>query len=266
MAFYGNSFLYDNIPSETYGLRISGLDADAINQSMGSSAMNIYEQSIYRRPTPYFFGATPSPKLSFSLSAFAEEEMDASHFQLVQKWLFSSRTYKKLQIDQMDMYDIYFNCILNQPEIIRVGNKIQGFSCQVECDSPFAWKFPITTNYTYTQSVVNDTVTFNNTSDDIGNYVYPILVISLNNTGDHVKITNESDNNRVFEFLNLAASEVLTVDCGLETITSSTNLLRLSNFNKKFLRLVPGVNRLHIEADVENIAMTTQFIARKIGG
>jgi phage-related protein len=266
MAFYGCSFLYDGVPSELYGLRISDIDVDAINRSMGSSSMDVYEQKVYRRATPYFFGATPSPKLVFTLSAFSEEEMDAAHFQLVQKWLFSSRKYKQLQIDQIDMLDIYFSCILNQPEIVRVGNKIQGFSCQVECDSPFAWKFPTTITYAYEQAVVDDTVIFNNTSDDSGSYLYPQLVITINNTGDNIKITNESDDNRIFEFTGLLANEVLTIDCSLETVSSSTGLKRLENFNKKFLRLVSGVNRLHIQGDAESIAMTTQFVARKIGG
>ena len=131
MAFYGRSFIYDGVPSELYGLYIMDINADSISSSMGSSSMDILEQKIYRKATPYFFGSTPSPKLEFEFSAYAEQELDAVQFELIQKWLFSSRTYKKFQIDQFDINDIYFNAILNEPKIQRIGNLIQGFSCRI---------------------------------------------------------------------------------------------------------------------------------------
>jgi phage-related protein len=266
MAFFGSYFIYDGIPSETYGLKIMDIDSQEVSKSMGSSSMEILEQKIFRRAQPYFYGATPAPKLDFAFSAFAENEMDAEMFQLVQKWLFSSRSYKKLQIDQADIRDIYFDCILTDPTIVRVGNLIQGFSCQVQCNSPFAWKFPSTINYTYTSSIVDDSVVYFNGSDDTGGYLYPHLVITMNNLGGDVSITNSSDSSRVFSFTGLSAGEVITVDCSNQTISSSLGLKRLSNFNKKFLRLIPAVNNLRIQGNVANIAMTTQYIAKKLGG
>jgi phage-related protein len=266
MAFYGNNFIYDNIPSETYGLIIMDIDANAINKSMGSSSMEILEQKIYRRATPYFFGSTPSPKLTFSFSAYSEQEMDAEHFALVQKWLFSSRTYKRFAIDQVDMQNIYFNCIMNNPEISRVGNLVKGFNCEVICDSPFAWLYPKITTYTYSSSIVNTTEIYYNGSDDTGGYLYPNLVLTQNNIAGEIIITNLSDNSRIFSFSDLQPNEVLTINNSNQTISSSTGLLRLSKFNKKFLRLVPGVNNLKIQGNVASIVMTNQWIAKKIGG
>jgi phage-related protein len=265
MAFFGRSFIYDSVPSETYGLLISDIDAQAINQSMGSSAMEIYEQKIYRRTVPFFYGSTTANKLSFKFSAFSEDELTAEDFQQVQRWLFSSRTYKRFQIDQLDMQSVYFNCILNTPEIVRVGNLIQGFNCTVECDSPFAYNFPKTVTYTYTDAVIDSTVTFYNSSDDTGAYLYPITVITVNTFGGDVSITNLDDSNRVFSFTGVSPNEVLTVNNSLQTISSSTGLRRLSYFNKHFLRLVPGVNRLRIQGNVGSVAMTTQFVVKKIG-
>lgn len=266
MAFYGKAFIYDSIPSDTYGLFIQDIDAQAINRTMGSTEMEIYEDRTYRRATPYFYGATPSKKLSFSMSAFSENELTAEDFQRVQAWLFSSRAYKKLQIVQYDMQSVYFNCILNKPEIVRVGNKIHGFSCLVDCDSPFAYKFPKTITYTYTDSSVVASETFYNASDDKGAYLNPKLVITMNAFGGDISITNVTDSSRVFSFTSLSAGEVLTVDNSLQTILSSTGNKRIGNFNKNYLRLVPGVNHLNISGNVSSISMTTQFIAKKIGG
>lgn len=264
--FYGRSFIYDSIPSEIYGLYIMDIDANAIESSMGNSSMDILEQKIYRKATPYFYGSTPSPKLSFAFSAYSERELDATEFELIQRWLFSSRTYKPFQIDQFDVQDIYFDAILNNPEIKRVGHLIQGFSCTVECNSPFAYHFPQTTLYTYTASVVDSTELYYNGSDDSGDYLYPKLTITMNNIAGNITITNLDDNNRVSEFTGLFADEVLTVDCGLQTISSSTGLKRLSHFNKKFLRLVPSVNRLRIQGNVASVSMENQWIAKKISG
>ena len=267
MAFYGRSFMYDGVPSETYGLYIADIDANAINVSMGSSSMDIREQKIFRKATPYFYGGTPSPKLSFDMSVFSEGEIDASSFQLIQKWLFSSRTYKTLQIDQPDIQDVYFRAILNDPKINRVGNLLQGLSFSVICDSPYAFRFPKTTTYTYTTSIVDSTETFYNESDDTGDYLYPSsLVITMNTEGGDITITNLDDSNRVVNFVNLSANEILTISSTYQTIESSTGLLRLSNSNKKFLRLVSGVNRLRVQGNVASVAMTNQFIAKKISG
>ncbi len=264
MSYYGHSFIFNGIPSETYGLYIRDIDANGVNESMGNSSMEIMEKGIYRRSTPYFFGATPSPKLSFDMSAYFEGEIDAEFFALIQKWLFSNRSYKVLQIDQLDLQSIYFNCILNEPKVEYVGNLIRGFSCVVECNSPFAYKFPITTAYTYSASTVDTTETYINLSDDTGNYLYPNLVITMNNFDGDISITNLDDGNRVSSFVDLQANEILTIDCSLQTISSSSGLKRLANSNKKFLRLVPGINRLNIVGNVASIAMTNQWIAKKI--
>lgn len=265
--FYGRAFIYGGVPSEQYGLYIADLDANGINQSMGSTAMEIMEKKIFRKATPYFFGSTPSPKLSFSFSAYAENEIDAIQFEAIQKWLFSSRTYQKFQIDQYDIQDVYFNAILNSPQINRVGNLIQGFSCTVECNSPFAFKFPQTTTYTYTASVVDSTEIYLNLSDDIGDYLYPdSLVVTMNNIGGDFSITNLDDSNRVVSFTGLSANEVLTISPLYQTISSSTGLKRLGLSNKKFLRLVPNINRLRIQGNVASIVMVNSWLAKKISG
>jgi len=266
MAFFGRSFIYGGIVSDYYGLSIGDINSSDINETMGSSGMEISDQKIYRRATPYFYGATPSPVLKFDMSAFSKEEIDADFFRLIQKVFFSSKKYKKLQIVQEDMAEVYFDCILNDPKIIRVGNLLRGISFTVQCSSPFAWKFPKTTTYSYTQPTINETIVFNNSSDDNGSYLYPKNVITMNSFGGNISITNLSDNNRVFSFTGLSSGEIITIDNSLQIISSSTGLKRLGNFNKKFLRMIPGVNTLRIQGAIASLATTCQFVSRKIGG
>jgi phage-related protein len=264
MTFYARSFQYDGIPGETFNLLISQLDDGGVSETDGSSKMEIISQKIYRRQNPYFYGATIADVLRFPATIMSPENIDAETYQLIQKWMFSNRTHKKLLM-QDDMGSAYFNCIFNNPQTIRVGNLIYGFNAEVECDSAFGWQYPRTTMYTYSTSVVDSTKIFNNRSDDAGSYLYPSLVITMNNIAGGISITNANDANRVFSFTGLSASEVLTMNCGLQTLSSSTGLKRLSNFNKNFLRLVPGINSLRIQGNVASIAMTTQYVAKKIG-
>ena len=265
MAFYALSYQFNNIPSETFNLKISGVDASGTSSSMGSSSMEILSQKIFRRPTPYLLGMTPAEVLSFDVEIISPEEIDSETFQLIQKWMFSERKYQKLLIFQPDMANVYFNCIFNDPQTIRIGNKIIGFTATVVCDSPFGYEFEKSVNYTYTTATVDSNVIFYNSSNDTGNYLYPNFIITMNEFGGSVTITNSDDSNRVFQFLTMLPLEVITINNGNQTISSSTGLRRLSNFNKNFMRLVPGLNHLRLQGNFSNIQMTTQFVAKKIG-
>lgn len=266
MSFYGRAFIFSDIPSETYGLYISDLDASGISNSMGSYNVEIKEKKIFRRSVPYLFGVTGVPHLEFDMTVLAEEELTAEDFEGVQKWLFGQDGYKTLQIDQYDMESVVFYAILNSPEIIRVGNKIQGCKFHVVCNSPFGFTFPKVYTCAYGSSVVDAMESFYNSSDDTSNYLYPSCVITMNNIAGNITITNESDNNRVFEITGLHANEVLTINNSLQTISSSTGLKRLGNFNKHWMRFVPYLNTLHVQGNVESIVMTYSDIVKKIGG
>jgi len=267
MPFYSHSFSYDNVPSEMYGLYISAIDGDAVSSSEGNSNMEILNQKIWRKTRPYFYGATTSDTLKFNISAHSQEELTAVDFGIIQRWLFSSRNYKTLRIFQPDMTDCYFNAIFNSPEIVRIGGKIYGFNAEVECDSPFGYLFPKTTTKTYTAETVDDsTLVVENKSDDGGEYVYPKVLVIMNSFGGDVTITNNSDAYRAFTFTSVSASEQIAVDNYRQIVTSSTGIRRLANFNKKWLRLVPGSNTLRVQGNVATVSITTQFVAKKIGG
>ena len=266
MPFYATSFSYDGIPSETYGLVISEIDGSGVSKSPGSGPVEIYSQKIFKRATPFFYGATPSETMKFTMSAHAIDELTAVDFELIQKWLFSNRSYKKLQIFQPDLVDVFFNAMFNSPEIARVGNNIVGFTAEVQTNAPYAFLFPKTTTYNSSSPVVDSTHTFVNSSDDIENYLYPSFVITVNAFGGNVSITNVTDSNRISSFTGLAAGEAITLNSDLQTLSSSTHLYRLSTFNKKWPRLLPGRNVLRFQGAVASVAMTTTFVSRRIGG
>lgn len=257
MAFMGSVFLFDGRSSEYFGLRIGYIDTNAINKMMGSFSLDIKEKKLYRRNVPFFFGAEGNPHLEFDISAFTEEELTAQDFEQVQNWLFGRKSYKQFQVVQEDMEHVYFNVIFNSPELVKVGGQIRGFNCRVICDGPYAYRNVAAVNRTYTGDPTNTNEVFYNPSQDGSAYLYPTSVITMTATSNgDLSIVNASDDNREFEFTDLSANEVLTVNNSLGIITSSTGLRRLSKFNKKWLRLVPGANNLTITGNVASISHT----------
>lgn len=264
MAFYGTSFIFDGVSSDLYDLKISDIDAQAINKMM-AFPVQIIDQKIYRRAKPYHHGTTPSQKLLFDFTAYSNTGLDSGTWGLAAKWLFSNRDYKNFQIDQYDLNNIYFKVILLEPQVTKVGNIIKGFQCSVTSDAPYGYYFPKTLVWNWTSDVVSDTKVFINLSEDTGVYLQPTFVITMNSVANGtIRITDVEDDNRYSEFTGLAAGETITVDSSHETLFSSTGLLRLANFNKKFPRFLPNINTLKIEGNVAQIAVTYQFVCKRI--
>jgi phage-related protein len=253
MSFWGNTFIFDDIPSETYGLYISSPEGGMVDTT-GSGDVELMTQTVFRRPKPYLLGVQQAPVLSFDVQFTSPWELMAEDIKIIQAWLFGKTDYKKLQIVQYDMQNIYFNCFLTAPRIIRAGNKIQGIAGTVVCDSPFAWAYAksLTKTYAYT---ANETFLFLNESDN-SYYEYPAISATVSVYGGGFSVKNITDSNRTFTFTGLSANEVLSVDNEHCIISSSTGLLRLTNFNQNWFRLVYGVNQLQITGNVASITFT----------
>jgi len=261
---YAMSFIWNGVPSENYGLYVANFDTGMINVSSGSD-VEIYEQSIYRNPKPYFYGVSQRPKLEFDFTIVSENAISALDRNLIEQWLLGNMNYGILQFCQCDMDDTYYRVILTKSQNIYMGNLNYGLNIHAIADSPWAWRYPMTKTYTYPgNSITVANINYINMSAD-NDYTYPIIIFDLNIVGTYFRLTNITDTNRLFEFTSLFANEIVTVDCNKKTIVSSTGLNRLSNFNNHFFRLLPGLNVLNVLAGIDYFSITTQD-AVKIGG
>jgi phage-related protein len=263
MGFYASSFIFNDIPSEYYGLNIFNFSQGKNNVSSGGDS-SLITQSVYRRPVPYLYGINQNQVLTFPLVFGSYKALDNITVNSIHKWLFGQMGYRKLVIVQPDMVDMYYNCFLTEPVTIDIGNLKYAFETNVVCDSPWAWSYEKTLTKTYSADVVNDTFSFNNESAN-NDYLYPNISFTINGIGSGITITNTSDNNRQFIFSNISPYETITINNDKQTVSSSTSLYRLSKFNLHWLRLLPGVNNLNISGGVSSFTMTYKF-ARKIGG
>ena len=148
------------------------------------------------------------------------------------------------------MNGAWFNCIFINPTPLYVGNVNRGFTATCRCDSAFAYSPLKTVTRTFTgDNIITYDFTIYNDSDN-DDYLYPDISFALNTVGSSFSMTNSDDANREFLFTGLQASEEIVINSEQQTVTSSTGLLRLANFNKHWLRLVPGINHLHVESGI----------------
>jgi hypothetical protein len=263
--FYAKSFTYNGIPSELFNIQVASIDSgDSAVNGPGSGTIEIIENYVYRRPVPYFYGVKFTSKVSFPISFFSPDEIDAQTFSYLQNWLFGQLNYKNFVLIQPDMDSFYINAIFTEPNVIRAGNIIYGLQGTCIMDSQFAWTYPKTSIYNYTSAPSASSLILNNDSHYAG-YLYPQMTFTVNSAGSSLSIINTSDNNREFLFSGLSPNEVITINNDLGIVTSSLLIPRLSIFNKKFLRFVPGINILSITGGISQLTLTTQF-ARRLGG
>jgi len=263
MPFYGRTFIYNGIPSEFFNCYIGDFGGEGESRTTGSNNVELLTQKLFRRPAPLLFGAEQTPVLTFPLSAYFQTELTAAEYSGVAGWLFGQQEYKPLRICQNDMEDTYFNCFLTEPDILRIGNMIQGFTTTVVCDAPWGWREPKKYSYTYRGATASGTIIFFNESAN-SFYTYPTeLMITANRFGGSVTITNVTDNNRQF-YITLSPYEIITMNCDLQFISSSIVTYPLENFNKNWLRFLKGRNDLTVLGNISAISITSP-IAVKVG-
>lgn len=253
--FYAQNFIYDGVPGSEFGLRISSLSEQSVADG---ASVSLITQDIYRRPSVYLLGVKETPVLNIPISITVEKELSAQQASAISKWLFGQQTYKKLQILQPDMEDVYYNCIITKPVPIKVGNIIRGFTATAECDSPFAWEYDEKFFFKFDNYMVNQHMTIDNPSDS-SDYLYPKLVVAANIFGGSFEILNRSDNYRTFGIDGMNLNEKILVNNNTQQIVSANtgeqkvNLLK--NYNYKWFRLVPGRNYLTIKGNIKELGI-----------
>ena len=264
--FYSANFIFNEIPSENYGLQILDFErTSGVTTSPSGAAVTINQKWPYRRTSPYHFGNSLNIPLEFDITVGYGNFVSAIDRRNVAKWLLGQSSYKKLIICQDDFEGVYFSVIFTNSETVFVGNKSVGFKLHAVCDAPWGHTEDQSFNYSFPVVAAQDfDFTFFNSSDN-NSYLYPKIDFTLNSLGSDFTLTNTTDDGREFIFTGLSADEGITVDNSLQTILSTTGLYRLSYFNKNWLRFLPGLNSLHITSAISLVEFTYSF-ARAVGG
>jgi hypothetical protein len=278
--FYTFDFEFDGVPSHRFDLKIVTFEDGGVFNGVGSSDVNILEQRVLRKSKPYYLGRTQETKLEFPLTFGRAEPVSALDRDMISAWLFGRSGYKKLYILQDDLNGAYFNCFLTKPEPLYIGGLNYAFTCQVICDSPWAYGPEHIISGSFANGggdgVPQFIEIYNSSSED--EYLYPEINFTISDTPSvpSISLINISGSCQ-FSFTDLSAGEEIIVDNDLQTIYSTlvvdggsegpttTHPKRISNFSKSWFRLVPRYNNISINANLSSfeIKYTERF---KIGG
>lgn len=278
MSFLGSYFTYDGVTSHDFGLRLVSINGN-LNEVPSGSNIETFTTSVIRNPQKLLLGVKGEQVLEFQVEIVSEKAVDLPTFLRIKQWLFGKIGYRKLQIEEEWYSDFYFNCIFKANEDIKFGGEFFGVRCTVECDSPYAYTYPMTQEYLSDGSVSMD-IEFDNFSAEMYG-LKPIIEFKLSSSGSNFAIDNKTTN-RAFEMKDLEPEEVIKVDNKNQIITSSIGLNRFKNLSKGlivwdysldkeerycgYFYLTHGVNKLEVLGYFEYLKITYQNAVRLGGG
>ena len=262
MSFTGTSITFNGVCSEEFGLWLySKIDNASQKTTHFSSPMEIQEDRPLRKYRSYCYGGGYTDSLEFTLVLGCNEKrasvrsfFDAFDRERIAGWLTGFQDYRCLTIQQDDLQHVRYKCRVTKLDAIEVGGHCVGFEVDVQCDSPFAYMRPQTTEITVARS---KTLVFANRSSMNGPYL-PKLEISLTD-GNGISIVNASDGHREFKLSDLPTSVgTMTVDNDRMILVDSNGTNLYPCWNKKTFRLQRGDNSLTITG-TGTVKIETEF-------
>lgn len=259
--FYANTFTYNGISCSDFDLMLCETDKTVLKSYDAIGSVDYITDKTSTMNYNYLLGAKQDGELEFKLTMMTKLDKDRIWVGNVINWLTGHSDYKKLTFDQPDMEGIYFNCVIDSVQVITIGNDPKGFTCNVRCDRGCALEEEKT--YTYNISSSPYTFTHKNTSHNHG-ILLPVIEITTSSTNATVSIVNASNNNWETKLTGLTNNEVIIMDSQHETIISSNDIRRLSNFNNHWFELVEGDNKINVSGNISKVVIRYKN-DRKVG-
>jgi phage-related protein len=239
--FINTTFEFDGQQSTEYGLLLANMSSSVMNTPF-AYGRQIREERVNSKSMPYFFGIDEEP-LQFRVMLARQEEWDYNTRLEVVRWLFQD-TYKPfVSTDHIGI--IYNAMVVDSPEKISVGNIPRMIELNFRCDAPWAWTPFYVYNYDLSTNPGVSIITIENKSN-IQKHVSPeIWIRSIE--GGTIKLKNTSDGGREAILVNLLPNEVIYLNNEFKQIeTDRPSVYRLKDFNRKWIKLVYGMNHIEV--------------------
>lgn len=269
MELFGHDLVIGDFKLSDYGLILGSFDAGASDteDELGMDH-EVIEEFIGHNPVPIYLGAQYTEKLRPQITiikdpcVYTDLQFTEHECREVLRQLTGFKTYKLMQL-YSDTFDelIYFYVRTQSASYKKVNGRVVGIILVMECDSQFAWSKEYEDTYTVK---AGESFTFYNASDDLYNYLLPVITITSSTAIPQLQLTNLNDNNWTTIINQLSANEIITMDCKNELLTSSQEgRLVLNDFNMHFIRFVSGRNQIQSNADV--VVTVKCRVPRKVG-
>lgn len=240
--------IYDEVYSSDMDLSLIRLDSGFFSTPAYGS-QEIVESDSGKRGNPYFYNTRKNPIEFQATFSPLDKEWTPEFRQKIFHWLITD-TYKKFQTTD-DLGKIYYVIPVNAGEIFTEGNDKGYITIIFRTNAYHAWS-PIHYNYydlaDNTTSTIIDVYNYSN----VDLFYYPKIQITSKKAmlaQDEIRIKNLTYNTDDFVIQDLFLNEVVGIDNCNKIIKSSLEhegYYRIGDFNKHWLKLIYGSNRLEV--------------------
>lgn len=243
MSFISPNFSYNNISSQEMNVCLITNDESNLTQIF-SPTVEIMKDKIKGRDSAYIYGIDRQPLTIPSIKITKIDETPFSFEDRVEimAWLCKDNQFHPFISD--DFPEVEFSLKFNKASFTNFFNNHGYYELSAESNLPYPTSSVLYSNFDLSTNPTSKTITLMNNSNVL-EYYYPMIEFALKGSSTSFKIINHTTG-QTFEFTGLSALETVNVDNLNKRIKSSTNLPRLSNFNKNWLKLAYGLNNIEV--------------------
>lgn len=266
MDLSGCHFTYADTSSREYGIWFAHCDTSEYAQINGTTKpVTIFSSRGNRQYLVADSFKDSAPSIDVEFVTDNDRTLSVQEMRDIERWLFNRRNYYKLYIDIADdclaeSYQIidgvesryYFNCRFTNPSKIYGNGGTVGYKATMECDSYLLWQDAITKTFSVGgTSASSNSIIELSVDTEVDEYIYPKVTITMASAGGNITISNNSDDStRLTTFKSLTGSIEFTMNGSINSI-SGNNYIKF--YDRNFIRLVPGTNRLSVVGAVSSI-------------
>ena len=233
-------FIYDGVRLSSKGLVLCQFERTEDVQEVGN-IINLNATKPVLADHAYAIGPGYDEQATFTFELCRDNCSDLADFPLsdleirdVMRWL-NRKGYHKFQPIYRDgeFSDCFYLSSFPEIQIIKIGRNVIGFSCQMQCNAPYAYG----NARKITGRVSSSTrLEIEDKSDELG-YIYLFGKIKALSSGD-LEIRNELDPGYVVTINNVVTNEEITFAGPLKQAKSNNHSKFPNDFNYNFPRIV----------------------------
>lgn len=245
--FNSYEFTFGGESSAAYGLMLYNIDTKAQGAVPFANKASIVETRTAGRIQPIHFDVNynASP-LEFNLVFGAQRALDRREMSEIAFWLTGHKQYQWLSIDQDDLSDVQFRCLVTSLTPIHVGWLPFAFEATVRCDCPYAYGYP----FTYEYEIDGEAEILFTNEGTVRDYIRPSFTFVPAEGVTQLSIVNMDDGEREFRLKDIPLGSEVSVDNLNGIITDTVNGANLyEGFSMNFLRMAHGDNHLVVNGN-----------------
>lgn len=236
------TFTFDGIKSIDKGLHNVRIESGLVETPWIGGKEVVDEYNRYRKAR--VFHGVVNQVLEFDVTfSLLEEDMTTEKKMDLAKWLFKDDFREFKSTDNLGV--VFFAIGVNQVDFVTTDTKQGYFTVRFRTNAHHGWSKVYSDEFDLSTNENSTMIEINNISN-VNDIYFPELEFTLLENETEFKLINHDYGGHIFKFSNLEHNETIYIDNKNRKIISNAPYYRLGNFNKKWLGLKHGTNRIQV--------------------